>query len=148
MNLEILKTVMSNTSYQILLWMVAIDILTGVAKAIKQQRIDSKVSTDGMIRHVLVVIIVTLVSVYGRVLGFEAVAYSVGYFYIASYGISILENADSIGLKLPSVMSQYFNRMRDDYDHRLAKSVGKEKFEVEVVERNIANEYKGDDEDK
>lgn len=114
-----INEVINHNPFQVLFWLIVLDILTGLSKAIKLKRIDSKASTNGMIRHVIVLLIVVLTSVYGRILGFEWVSAGLGYFYIGSYGISVVENANAIGLPLPGVVTQYFNRMRDRYDNEL-----------------------------
>ena len=40
-------------------------------------------------------------------------------FFITNYALSVLENTDAIGLKLPKSLSKYFNRMREDYEEKL-----------------------------
>ena len=64
---------------------------------------------------------VTLASVYGRILGFTPLAAGIGYWYIGSYGISILENFSALGVKFPPVATQYFNRMQEQYSDKLDK---------------------------
>lgn len=122
--LETFNEVINNHAYQALIWMVIIDLVTGVAKGVRLKRVDSRMSTDGMLRHVIVIMVVTLTSVYGRILGFTPLATGIGYWYIGSYGISILENCSALGVKFPPVATQYFNRMQDNYSKELDKAAG------------------------
>lgn len=126
MFMETFNQVINNTPYQIFLWLVVLDLITGLGKGLKLKRIDSRLSTDGMLRHVIVVMVVTLTSVYGRILGFEFAASSVGYWYMGSYFVSILENSNALGVNYPPALTQYFNRMQNSYNDKLENAIKEE----------------------
>lgn len=117
--IDTFNQVVNNPPYQALLIMIIIDLFSGVAKGFKLQKLDSSKSTNGMFRHVAVLVIVTLLSVYGRILSFEWLSTSIGYWYIGSYGISILENFSVLGVPFPAFATKYFNRMLDSYEKDL-----------------------------
>lgn len=113
--------------FQILMWLIVIDIFSGYAKAYKLDLLDSSIGTNGLIRHALVVFIQAIVGVYSKALDVEYASVGLCLFFISNYALSVLENADAIGLKLPKSLTKQFNRMRDDYDEKLLEIRTKEK---------------------
>ena len=98
--------------FHILLIIIFLDILTGYAKAIKTKSLNSKIGTNGIIRHIIVLIIQTIVGIYSRVLGFEFISYTLAIFFVGNYGLSFLENLDAIGVPFPKEFRAYFEQMR------------------------------------
>ena len=49
---------------------MVLDIVTGYLKAFKTKRFDSKIGTMGLIRHFIVFVVILLVAMYARSLGF------------------------------------------------------------------------------
>ena len=99
--------------FHVLLIIIFLDILTGYAKAIKTKSLNSKIGTNGIIRHIIVLIIQTIVGIYSRVLGFEFISYTLGIFFVGNYGLSFLENLDAIGVPFPKEFRAYFEQMRE-----------------------------------
>lgn len=99
--------------FQVFLLLIFFDILSGYAKAIKHKKLDSKTSTAGLLKHSLVIGLVFCFDVYARSLG--QIAFSIGMtsFYIATYGFSLLENLEAIGVPFPSWLRAIFKQMRD-----------------------------------
>lgn len=124
----LLRTVQS-VHFHILFWLIVIDVLTGYAKATKLNVLDSSIGTNGLIRHALVVFIQVMVGVYSKALSAEAVDIGLCLFFISNYALSVLENTDAIGLKLPEGLRKYFNRMREDYSDKLTDSIDQDRRE-------------------
>lgn len=114
-DLFILKTraLFSSPIFIGLLILIFLDIFSGYAKAIKQRNINSKISTNGWLRHILVVVTTICVGVYARMLGFDFISYSIGLAFVGSYGISFLENLEALGVPFPQGFKKFFEQMRN-----------------------------------
>lgn len=99
--------------YQVLIIIIFFDVVTGVAKAIKQKRVNSKIGINGIIRHMVVIMIQTIVGLYSRVLGVDIVSYGLCVSFIGFYGLSLMENFDAIGVPFPKQFRAMFEQMRD-----------------------------------
>lgn len=111
--MEQLRNLVTSPFLHILFWLVFLDILTGYAKAIKFKALDSKISTNGWIRHMVVLIIVVLVGVYARALGKPEFSIIVCSGFIGSYGLSLCENLEALGVWFPAPVKKFFKQMRD-----------------------------------
>lgn len=100
----------------IFMFVIVLDILTGIVKGIKTKSLDSRIGTAGMLKHVLVVIVVLFFSIYLPLLGFMSWARIIVVFFIAQYGLSILENWGEIGLPVPSFIRDVMNRLSEQTD--------------------------------
>lgn len=96
-----------------LIFLIGLDILTGYAKAIKQRNLNSRVSINGWVRHIVVLAIVLTVGVYSRSLGFPYISQTVGIAITGSYGVSVLENLDALGVPFPKSLKKFFEKMRE-----------------------------------
>lgn len=124
-----MEDLVTSPFFHILLALVFLDILTGYAKAFKTKTLDSKVSTNGWIRHVIVIIITFMVGIYARALGYVAVSYIVCTGFIGSYGLSVLENLDVLGVKYNPKFKEFFKQMRETGEVNITKD-GKIKMDV------------------
>ena len=68
--IEILRNqvhnVFTSPLYHILLWLIIFDILSGYIKAFKTKNFDSKISTNGWLKHGFVVMMMTVIGAYAR----------------------------------------------------------------------------------
>ena len=117
----------------ILFWLVAFDVVTGYAKGFKLKQFDSKVGTNGMIRHVLVFMLMLIVGVYSRALGYEGVSVSLCLFFIANYFVSVMENWEALNLPFPDSIKPFFRQMRKRSDEKLADSLKVGLLQVEEI---------------
>ncbi|QUY64301.1 phage holin family protein [Helcococcus kunzii] len=99
--------------YHALLIIILLDVLTGYAKAIKNKKLNSKVGTNGIIRHLIVIIIQTIVGIYSRALGFDFISQAVAISFIGNYGLSFLENLEAIGVPFNKSFKKYFEQMKE-----------------------------------
>ena len=91
----------------LLLLLMALDIVTGIAKAIKNENLWSRKSLFGYARKVLVLVVIILANVVDQILGLQgAVAYATVLFYIANEGLSILENLSQVGVLVPDSIAK------------------------------------------
>lgn len=128
---EHLQSLFKSPYIQILFWMVFFDILSGYIKAFKLKRFDSKTSTNGLLRHILVLAVVMVVSLYARALNHREIGITSCLFFIASYIGSLMENWEALGLPFPEALRPYINQMRKNQEKKLQKIIEIEKKEVE-----------------
>ena len=87
---------------QSLLIVIAIDYLTGIASAIYNKELSSKVGFKGIIKKFSYLLVVTLSVVIDNLLGQSGLIRSlVIYFFVANDGLSIIENMAEMNIKLP-----------------------------------------------
>lgn len=117
LTIDILKVqihdVFTSPLYHILLWLIFFDIMSGYIKAFKTKSFDSKISTSGWLKHVFVVMMMTVIGAYARALGSVPISQVICMGFISSYGMSLLENLDAIGVPYPESFRKFFKQMQD-----------------------------------
>ena len=87
---------------QSLLIVIVIDYLTGIASAIYNKELSSKVGFKGIIKKFCYLLVVALSVVIDNLLGQSGLIRSlVIYFFVANDGLSIIENMAKMNVKLP-----------------------------------------------
>ena len=87
---------------QSLLIVMVIDYLTGIASAIYNKELSSKVGFKGIIKKFCYLLVVALSVVIDNLLGQSGLVRSlVIYFFVANDGLSIIENMAEMNIKLP-----------------------------------------------
>ena len=87
---------------QSLLIVIIIDYLTGIASAIYNKELSSKVGFNGIIKKFCYLLVVALSVVIDNLLGQSGLIRSlVIYFFVANDGLSIIENMAEMNIKLP-----------------------------------------------
>ena len=107
-----------------LLIAVILDYITGLIKAIYNKTLSSEIGYKGILKKVVVFIVVALSVLVDRVLT-EYLLNSVGIdfdtpfrtivcvFFLCNEGISILENASLMGIRIPKKLKQALLQLRD-----------------------------------
>ncbi len=108
------QDVFTSPLYHILLWLIVFDIISGYIKAFKTKSFDSKISTNGWLKHGFVVMMMTIIGAYARALDSVMVSQVVCFGFISSYGLSLLENLDAIGVPYPESFRKFFKQMHDN----------------------------------
>lgn len=111
-----IQDVFTSPLYHILLWLIVFDIISGYIKAFKTKSFDSKISTNGWLKHGFVVMMMTVIGAYARALDAVMVSQVVCLGFISSYGLSLLENLDVIGVPYPENFRKFFKQMHDNND--------------------------------
>ena len=101
---------------------VAIDYVTGVAAAWVGRRLSSEASAAGILRKILVFAVVAVAHILDGVTGLQEpmLRTLVIWFYLATEGISILENLAEAGLPIPEPLRQAMERLRGRPDEQAA----------------------------
>ena len=90
---------------QSLLIVIVIDYLTGIASAIYNKELSSKVGFKGIIKKFCYLLVVALSVVIDNLLGQSGLIRSlVIYFFVANDGLSIIENMAEMNVKLPQAL--------------------------------------------
>lgn len=97
-----------DTALVVLIAFMVIDYLTGVIKGYMKKELSSDVGLHGIARKFLIILVLIVAVLLDRLLNtgtwvFRTLAC---YFYIANEGISILENAVMLGLKVPEQLKE------------------------------------------
>ena len=108
---EILSVILTTTVYllggfdialQSLIIVIIIDYLTGIASAIYNKELSSKIGFKGIIKKFCYLLVVALSVVIDNLLGQSGLIRSlVIYFLVANDGLSIIENMAEMNIKLP-----------------------------------------------
>lgn len=109
-----IESVMENEYLYVLLVFLIFDIITGTLKAFSTNTIYSKINKKGITTHIAIFLFAVFFSWAFYV--FKANEYSniIIMFYIASYGLSIIENIGQMGLPLPKWLSGKFKVLQDE----------------------------------
>ena len=88
---------------QSLLIVIVIDYLTGIASAMYNKELSSKIGFKGIIKKFCYLLVVALSVVIDNLLGQSGLIRSlVIYFFVANDGLSIIENMAEMNIKLPN----------------------------------------------
>ena len=87
---------------QSLLIVIVIDYLTGIASAIYNKELSSKIGLKGILKKFCYLLVVALSVVIDKLLGHGGLIRTlVIYFFVANDGLSIVENMAEMNIKLP-----------------------------------------------
>lgn len=106
-----------DSALQTLVIVMTLDYITGICKAVKQKKLNSKAGLLGIVKKFGYLIIVALSVVIDHVAGDTgAVRTLVIYFFVANDGLSILENWGAIGLPLPKKLFEVLEQLKNEND--------------------------------
>ncbi len=93
-----------------LMLLMAIDVLSGLAKAVKNKNLWSRKSLFGFSRKIFIFFIVILANIIDQVLELNGgLLILTIFFYIANEGLSIVENCAEMGVLIPKEISEKLN---------------------------------------
>lgn len=102
--------------YAVLIFM-AIDVLTGWGKAIKNRNLWSTKSVYGAGRKVMVLFVVIIGNIIDNILGLNgALLLVIMFYYIATEGLSILENLAEMEVPFPEQLKDKLKVIQDSHD--------------------------------
>lgn len=98
---------------QSLLIVMVIDYLTGVASAIYNKELSSKVGFKGILKKFCYLCVVALSVVIDNLIGQSGVIRTIViYFFVANDGLSIIENLAEMGVKLPKKLIDSLEQLK------------------------------------
>ena len=94
---------------------MALDYITGVVVAIIEKRLSSEVGFRGLAKKFLILVFVAVGHIADTYIlgGTPAAMSAVMLFYIANEGISIIENADALGLPVPKKLTNIMEQIKN-----------------------------------
>jgi toxin secretion/phage lysis holin len=93
--------------------LMALDYLTGLAKALCTRSLSSAVGFRGIVRKTLILSVVALAYIAGSLIGSAVpLREMVIVFFAANEGLSILENAAAAGLPIPDGLRRALSQLR------------------------------------
>lgn len=102
---------------QSLLIVIVIDYLTGIASAIYNKELSSKIGFKGIIKKFCYLLVVALSVVIDNLLGQSGLIRSlVIYFFVANDGLSIIENMAEMNIKLPQKLIDALEQIKKKGD--------------------------------
>lgn len=114
-----IETVFDNDYLYVLLIFLIFDIITGTLKSFSNNTVYSKINRKGITTHIAIFLFTTFFSWVFSI--FNAKEYSdiIIMFYIASYGLSIIENIGQMGLPLPKWLTGKFKMLQEETDEEV-----------------------------
>lgn len=104
-----------NLLIQIFVILVLVDIFTGIAK--NYNNLSSHFGLKGLIKHLLVVMLVVTTVPYLELIDLGYVADAFVTYYIAFYGISIIENWEQMGIPFPGKLKKFLMTKQEELDN-------------------------------
>lgn len=96
---------------------VAMDYLTGVMKAIVNKELSSEIGFKGIFKKVLIFFMVGIATQLDIILPTDiGIRYIVIIFYIINEGLSIIENASLLGLKIPQKIKDTLSILKNNQE--------------------------------
>lgn len=87
---------------KILIFFIVMDYCTGIMKAIINKKLSSEIGFKGIFKKILILFMVGMATQLDVILKNAGIRYIVITFYLVNEGLSIIENASLIGLKVPN----------------------------------------------
>jgi len=112
------------------IFIVLADLFTGLAKSLvpdAKRHANSTKGLNGVVRHVLIVALVLMFYPFMEALGFSTIADMFGWYFVAQYGISILENLEVLGIPFPPFIKDRFEKMAQRDDKLIDKAFDEKK---------------------
>lgn len=103
-----------DTPLMILLLFIALDYVTGLAKAFLNKQLSSEYGSKGIIKKSLILVILIIGVCVDRLIGHEWLFRSaVCFWYIANEGLSILENITVLGVPIPTKLKEALLQLKE-----------------------------------
>lgn len=111
--MEIIYNITHSPMFYLLLGFMALDFLTGSVKAFIKGQFSSEVGINGLIRHLLVLVLVVFLKFFGRLFGLEVAIYSMGVAFSINYFTSIVENIEAMGFTFPNWIKNKLKQLQE-----------------------------------
>lgn len=100
---------------QTLLIVMILDYVTGVLKGWHNKELSSAIGAKGIVKKILYLLLIVLVNQIGLMIGDAegSMRKIVIFFFVSNEGISILENAKMMDIKLPNVLYKMMDALKE-----------------------------------
>jgi len=112
---------------ELLLMLMALDILTGIFKAVKNENLWSRKSLFGYTRKLLIFIVIITANIIDQVLSLNGtLTFATVLFYIANEALSIVENMAQLGVLVPQQLAEKLKVIENQSEESFTNEVLKE----------------------
>ena len=113
------KNILESTSdiFNVLILFIVLDYISGIFRSIVEQKLSSQIGYKGILRKIFILVIISvsyLIDEYIIMAETKSMTLIVTMFYISNEGISILENANKIGIPIPNKLKQVLLSVRNE----------------------------------
>ena len=108
----------NNQYLRFLVVVIVLDILAGTVRAIIQRALNSSIGTTGLLKHMLILISISVLTIFAPLFDLVLVSNAFIGFYIFQYGLSIVENWEAIGLPVPKWVKERMNNKKLELDEK------------------------------
>lgn len=108
----------NNQYLRLLVVVIVLDILAGTVRAIIQKALNSSIGTTGLLKHMLVLISISVLTIFAPLFELGVIANTFIAFYIFQYGLSIVENWEAIGLPVPKWVKERMDNKKLEYNEK------------------------------
>ena len=106
-----------DVALQCLLVIIILDYISGIASAIYNKNLDSKIGLKGILKKFMYLVIVCVSVIIDKIVGNTGVVRTlVIYFFVANDGLSIIENMGKMGIPLPKKLIDTLNQLKNKGD--------------------------------
>lgn len=102
-----------DSALRLLIVLIIADYITGIAVAIKLQKLDSSVGFTGLIKKVIILILVWIGFELDKSLGSQFLRNAIIFFYASNEGVSLLENTSKLGVPYPDKLKDILEQLKD-----------------------------------
>lgn len=103
-----------DTLLAVLLGFIVVDYLSGVAVALKQGKLSSRVGFLGILKKAMILSVVFVAHLLDVATGFDAIRSMTVMFYISNEGISLVENMARLDVKIPRKIRNILEQLEDE----------------------------------
>ncbi len=99
--------------FHVLLWAISIDLLVGILASFinEHMKFNSKTLSKGICKKIVVLTLVAFSHQLDIMLNLDVICRTVTCFFIASDGLSILENAGKCGVPIPKILAKSLEQL-------------------------------------
>lgn len=108
----------NNQYLRLLVVVIVLDILAGTVRAIIQKALNSSIGTTGLLKHMLILISISVLAIFAPLFDLVLVSNAFIGFYIFQYGLSIVENWEAIGLPVPKWVKERMNNKKMELNEK------------------------------
>ena len=109
-----INTVVNNEYLYVLLFFIMFDIITGTLKAFSTNTVYSKINKHGITNHITIFLFCFFFSWVFCIFDVNEYSNILIMFYVASYGLSIIENIGEMGVPFPKWIRDKFKVLQDE----------------------------------
>ena len=104
-----------DTLFKTFLIFIIIDYISGLLQAIYNKKLNSKIGAKGIIKKIGYILVVILTSSIDILYNIN-IRNTIIYMFITNEGLSIIENLSQIGIIIPDILKEKFDRKEDNND--------------------------------